>query len=402
MIDIYSTLTAFKISWIKRINEDTSNINFSINLYPELRLLNKRGNSFPCNIIEKIKNPFWQDVIKHFVTLSHLKNSDKNIENDIIMEEFIHLNSEIKRGNNSIYIKEWVDNDILRIKDICNNDHSFLDWNAFQQKYPYIKTHFLLFNGVINAIKKYINNLSSKTSQTHLCTHFIWQAVKGGTLKIRKQLNTNKPQPTASLKWNLHFPNLSWKAIFLKCYKTSKDTQLQWFQSRLLHRILPTEKYLHICNIKNSSNCTFCNSSVEDIVHLFWECDVVKQFWQDLLKLIHDKCHHCARFKFSAELVIFGVANDTITDKPMDLIILLAKHYIYKCKLNNNLPNTLVFIRQLKSRIYIEKKLREVNFTGRDTFDREWIAYKDLYSWKTDLSFPLFSDSIADQNLLAL
>ena len=380
MLDIYSTLAAFKIGWVKRMIGDVNNLNLSIHLYPELGLLNKRGNAFPCNIIEKIKNPFWKDVIKHFITLSGLKNSEKSIKRDIIKEEFIHLNADIKRGNNLIYIKEWIENDILRIKDLYNKDHSFLDWNAFQRKYPNIRTNFLLFNGVINAIKNYIKKLTSKTSETNLCTYFIWKSVEGGARKIREQLNKTKPQPTALLKWNLHFPNLTWKTIFLKCYKTSRDTQLQWFQSRLLHRILPTEKYLHICNIKNSPNCTFCKSSVETIEHLFWECRIVSQFWKDLLDLIHDKCYHCTRFHFSPELVLFGVAKDITTDKPMDLIILLAKHHIYKCKLNDIQPNVVTFIRQLKYRMQIENKLAEINYTARDRFEREWTAYNRLYT----------------------
>ena len=121
--------------------------------------------------------------------------------------------------------------------------------------------------------------------------------------------------PTASLKWNLHFPNLNWKTIFSKCYKTSRDTQLQWFQARLLHRILPTEKYLHMCKIKDSPSCKFCRDSVETITHLFWECEVVKKFWDELLILLHERCQHCSRLYFCIELIIFGGTNNITTDK---------------------------------------------------------------------------------------
>ena len=81
---------------------------------------------------------------------------------------------------------------------------------------------------------------------------------------------------------------------------------------------------------------------------------------------------------FFPELVLFGVAKDITTDKPMDLIILLAKHHIYKCKLNDIQPNVVTFIRQLKYRMQIENKLAEINYTARDRFEREWTAYNRL------------------------
>ena len=43
----------------------------------------------------------------------------------------------------------------------------------------------------------------------------------------------------------------------------------------------------------------------------------------------------------------------------MDFIILFAKFYIYKCKLNELRPDILSFIRQLKKRLLVEEKVSE-------------------------------------------
>lgn len=224
-------------------------------------------------------------------------------------------------------------------------------------------------------LKKNVNNLKEQKSKTSFCASCIWLAVGGGAKKIRKLLIENNTLPAASIKWNMQFQNLNWKDIFWNCFKTSKDTQLQWFQAGLLHRILPTERF--ICKIKNSSNCSFCKNSMETLSHLVWECGVVNRFWNNLLNLIHEKCQHCVNFFFSLELILFGIARDIVTDKTMDLIILISKFYIYKCKLNETLPNIQTFLGQLKYRLQIEKIVADTNLT-HETFENNWLIYKRL------------------------
>ena len=52
-------------------------------------------------------------------------------------------------------------------------------------------------------------------------------------------------------KWNQKFDDLNWKNIYRKCFETTIDTQLRWFQVRLKHRILPTGEFLFLRKIKN-------------------------------------------------------------------------------------------------------------------------------------------------------
>ena len=98
---------------------------------------------------------------------------------------------------------------------------------------------------------------------------------------------------------------------------------------------------------------------METLQHLFWECPIVNQFWQNLLQLIHEKCHHCTRFYFCPELILFGLANEIYTDRIMDFIILFAKFYIYKCKLNELRPDILSFLRQLKKDFLLKKRFQK-------------------------------------------
>ena len=57
-------------------------------------------------------------------------------------------------------------------------------------------------------------------------------------------------------------------------FKYSKDSHFQWFEIRILHRILPTNYLLTKMSIKANQSCTFCNQEMENLLNLFWECRV--------------------------------------------------------------------------------------------------------------------------------
>ena len=91
-------------------------------------------------------------------------------------------------------------------------------------------------------------------------------------------LNSEVHSPTAISKWNTVFENdpLDWKLIFTVCFKTTKDSSLQWFEYRLIHRILPVGSYLKKIQIKPTDTFTLCKETVETIVHLFFEKWAIK------------------------------------------------------------------------------------------------------------------------------
>merc|ERR1712240_739251 len=91
-----------------------------------------------------------------------------------------------------------------------------------------------------------------------------WACIDSGNSSVKNLLQNDNDIPTASKKWNLEFDNLNWKAIFKKCMHNTIDPQLEWFQARLLHRILPTQKYLNLCKLADSATCVFCNNDFAD------------------------------------------------------------------------------------------------------------------------------------------
>lgn len=47
---------------------------------------------------------------------------------------------------------------------------------------------------------------------------------------------------------------------------------IRWFQYRLPHRIIPTNRYLYLIDVIDLDKCTVCGNHIETIDHLFCNC----------------------------------------------------------------------------------------------------------------------------------
>ena len=66
-----------------------------------------------------------------------------------------------------------------------------------------------------------------------------------------------------------HVTQLPWPSYYSVNFQCTIDSRMRAFQYKILSRILPTNKYLKMCNITENKSCYFCQSGVETIEHLF-------------------------------------------------------------------------------------------------------------------------------------
>ena len=76
--------------------------------------------------------------------------------------------------------------------------------------------------------------------------------------------------PAAERKWTEIFPKLEeaniWPRIYKMAFTVTRETYVQSLQYRLIHRILPTNKWLFNIKILDSPQCSFCDE-VDTILH---------------------------------------------------------------------------------------------------------------------------------------
>ena len=129
--------------------------------------------------------------------------------------------------------------------------------------------------------------------------------------------------------------------------------------------------------VSQSDNCNFCEVEKESILHYLWECIQVQEFWSRLLQWIKSKCKHCDKVRLTTELILFGKDNKNKTDKALDTIILNAKYFIYKCRINKIKPTIENFQRELKNIIQCEKYSYYIQMK-ENKFENKWKLYMPL------------------------
>ena len=135
-------------------------------------------------------------------------------------------------------------------------------------------------------------------------------------------LNKNNDKPTSQSKWeNIYdIEEDTWKDIYSSPFKLNVGTNLQWFQTRINHRLLPTKKYLYTINATPSPLCNSCQVE-EDIIHMLWTCRDTKSLITQL----------------KTWLLTY---NKNLTKADLQIII-TTKYYIY---LSKNLNSALSIV----------------------------------------------------------
>ena len=383
MTNIDAFLASMKVKWLKRLEESKNNsfIKKSAKLMNDRLVdLSNIGGEFSYILMNDLldKNLFWFDVIKHYRRAYSLCKADTA---DDFLSECIQFNTHIKKGNTYFNLESWLPQGIRKIGDLLDEDGNYFTFEQFKLYYPGLRTDRKEYVQVLNSIKGYQNSRNivvNKNSKRRQFPKF-WQIVLSKDKKAIYNVINRKPKKHTSLaKWeNIFNDTIMWSEVFTKATKTTSDSKLKWFQIRTLYRIIPTNRYLHLRKIKDSPNCTFGCNEEETIVHLFYTCRKVHQFWNEVLNWVKNNCTNCDSLSLSEQITILGTKQNVITDKVIDLLIITGKWHIYKCKLQDREPSFEIFKKQFQE-IYTIEKCRYLSRSAGETFKDLWLPYRNL------------------------
>ena len=111
--------------------------------------IKKRDGEFANIIMQRVKDPFWEDVFKHYKKLC---GKCMPVTFDDFASECVHYNVNICRGKKIIFIRKWIDCEIISVGQLFVPD-GCLTYNEFKAKFHNVNTDYLLYEGVISAIK---------------------------------------------------------------------------------------------------------------------------------------------------------------------------------------------------------------------------------------------------------
>ena len=165
-------------------------------------------------------------------------------------------------------------------------------------------------------------------------------------------LNNNNDIPLSQPKWEntYNIEQETWKEKNALPFNLPIGTKLQWFQTQINHRILPTRKLLHKMKYVQNPTCNSCGEE-ETISHLLWTCPESQSIIRQLIRCLQNSN---ANLIFVEELFIFNIGNTYTTADLQHFIII--KHYIYAAKRLNQPLSLIALLRKIK---YIYMALNE-------------------------------------------
>lgn len=359
MTNISKFIDALKIAWVKRFldaeNKGCWKILFSNELF-------KIGGDWiwsckPKGLTdfryEVINNSFLCDVMKAWFKLKNMYDEKT--------DEVLWYNSSIKINRKTIYFKSWSKKGINFISDLIIDKH-WMTYEEFKNKFN-VNCNFLKYFSVIHAISSSFGNQLTESKHNRVSQLLVQlkhaSKVSSFTYQLMCQKSVDMCIPTAQHRWAVEYEvetgnsseHIDWSKIYSIPYKCTIETKCHYFQFRFIHRILPTNEFLFKIGILENNKCSLCNEEIETMKHLMWTCKHVTSFWKgvaDWLKEL-DIILNITYMK-----ICFGI-HDTNYFTFVNMIIILAKKYIYRCRVEE----TKVYFPDFKEWILFTEKVEK-------------------------------------------
>ena len=380
MIDITAFMKALKLTWIKRL--------FTQYTSPWLILFQKTicsasslvefGTVWCKNLTHKITNQFWIEILSIWADFS---DKDFIKTNADILSSPIWYNPKI--SSLSMYFSKWFKAGIKYVGDIVGTNGTIMSLGEIENKYNIKISNFLEYMSVKSLCHSFVktnqkdNNFLYKQPTIPKMIALIFS--KPGSKWYYTQMINHRCYLSVKNKWcddlKLKLNENNWDEIFQTCFKTVTDNNLVWFQYKILHRILGTQRLLHQIGKSDSDSCLSCCMATETLVHLFCWCSKAQKIWNDLKDWIKEKTG--IAIHFDSLNIIMGYLNRDNLFLPINTIILVTKYYIYSNSRKKIPFNILDLQRKIKETYNEQILVSRLNFSDLK-FEKKWFSFKNL------------------------
>jgi hypothetical protein len=349
MTDLISYIKAIKIRWIDRLIQIPGlwkkNIENTCGI--DIVYLSRCNIKFKDLPFKFAEDSMWNEIWREWCMENY--KEPEGIEE--ILEQNLWYNSNILIQGKVQLWKRWEEAGIKWIADLIsvNNDGSMeiLPIGEMEECYD-IKIKQMEYNSLISALPKSWKKLirteiytgEEEDKESILLIDNIQKSSKPMKMIYKTLVEKKKELPErAILQWNTDLrKNLTSKEILsahTANHGSVSNHKLKSFNCNFLNRNVPTNKYLKDLRKTEDDKCPFCGK-IEDLKHLYWECEAKKPLWKHLRHL-----HQRVTKKIlilRKEKCILGIdKNYSIKDQTTHrCLCLLVKHYIHLCKCDDD------------------------------------------------------------------
>ena len=306
----------------------------------------------------KLQNPFWKDVLVEWKTYKTNFEEDIDVRTYPIWDTYFLVHENLVQRKDELQAKN-----IHFVNDLLNETGSLMDFEEFKRRHN-VAMNFMDFYSLIHSIPQpwrsalKTTNVKLKTEEikqpamtellqmTRVCKGAYWKLIASTEIKRNhiskwsQDLNTTITSEDMSEYFSINF-------------KCTVEVKMRSFQYKILHRVLPTNKFLKLCKIAEDV-CYYCNNQSETLDHLFWHCPVIAKFWKDLANSLRPYIDlQSALCKASILLGLKSVKDDKI----LNHLINLTKRYIYTTKCTGSVLSIVGLIEKIKYTFKVEQNI---------------------------------------------
>lgn len=315
------------------------------------------------------------------------------LETNNIRSQVIWNNRYLNIAKKPFYWKQWADKGIWMIEDLLTEDGSFVNEAHLRNKYG-VNCTFLDILQVRDSIPKSWKNILGVDkaihkrydifTETFICNKVYKLYILNTKVLYNHLVRGKKRTPTCKIKWSETYPNFNdaaedlWPNIFKLAFKITRETKLQTFQFKLIHRLITCQKKLNEMKIVESSTCLYCNE-IDDLTHFFLYCSEPNAFWNSFFNWWNGlgDLRISTDYNELAECILFGFQSEGEIFQVLNYCILLAKHYIYCQRIHNdNKIDFYQYLVHLKYKLKIEMNI--CSLSNSSNFDKYTIVYDQL------------------------
>ncbi len=373
-----------KVNWVKRLT-DCSNGRWKAaptTFYSTDNLT----FYFSCNMgpVKNLKPMFYKDIHNYWSEVQIITSPNaQQIRNQILWN-----NRYITVNKQPVEWKKWKEQGIVKVDDILDNNGGILNEICINEKFN-VNCNFMNVLQLRQSIPiewrrvLYDSKESKIYDECTVCiNNMLLPLYKIYNKDIyQKFVSQRKKTPSCIAKWTIEYPDFEtadpdlWPNIFTLAFKSVRETKLQSFQYRILHRTITCNKKLYEMKIKSSPDCDFC-TEVDTLKHFFLFCPQVRQFWQSFFTW-WSKLTNVQFDNILEECLLFGFQESGDLFQALNFCTLNAKYYIYRQRLNKNNIDLYEFLIELKYKLKIEQNVCIQNNTTK-AFDKFLFIYENL------------------------
>ena len=299
---VFTAVKSFKLSWFRRLfmyspiwsgilNELIKNCS-TRNRTLSLESLLNLGDMGWIYISNKIKSTFWKSCFKNVSSPSreYLK---LNPESLLVMS--IWENSFLKQNDVELHPSFFpsLQSKVSAISDFVNptTGHLYTATDFIRERGNVYREHFDQISSAIhNLLLRHnidINNLRVQLPSRPFWYLFFTLSKKGCRcwsryLRLYKSDNIRIREEMWEEKLGKNMGPIFWDSVYKNTKTICFNNKIKFFQYQINRGVLKTNNVLtHF--VENQSNlCTFCQLHIETIIHLFWDCPIVNDFYNQL------------------------------------------------------------------------------------------------------------------------